>query len=219
MCHVPNLTSSGRGTDLATYPNAPDNAFPPPGGDVDAANPLTYPEEGQSFKTLIHSIHASAKRENPFEFVRVRCSSSFSTACALYYDFSEVTFPGILSDCSTCHVDATRSTDAGYSVLLPEDALPTTIRITSDANGDDASPLAVRSARDSVPNATDRVITPVAAACIGCHDSDIAREHMEGHGARVDVARSDAEKGDYVETCTLCHGPGRTVDVELMHGF
>jgi OmcA/MtrC family decaheme c-type cytochrome len=236
MCHVPNLSSSGRGLAIDLDTNGSDPPNPPNGaarltgepaswgvqaGAPNPEDPLTYPEEGQSFKTLIHSIHGSAKRENAFEFVRNRCSNTNSTNCAYYYDFSHVTFPGILNDCSTCHVDATRSTEAGYSVLLPESALPTTVRTTTGA---DASPADVATARSgaNLPNDTDLVTTPVAAACNGCHDSAIAASHMEGHGALIATARSvvvDEIATGEIETCALCHGPGRTVDVELMHAF
>jgi len=205
MCHVPNLTSSGRGLNLTTHPNAWGvNEHPTTG--FDAAAPLSWPEESMSFKTLIHSTHASAVRSAPFTFVRDRCSGSGGTSCVYYYDLSEVTFPGVLNNCETCHKPGT------YSTNLPDGVFMTTDVTTT---GNDTSSANVQTARSSVPNATDLATTPVAAACVGCHDSQIAKSHMEGHGAFVQASRSTTS--DYVETCSLCHGPGRLADVALMH--
>lgn len=205
MCHVPNLTSSGRGVNLTTFPNAwGTNEHPSTG--FDAALPLSWPEESMGFKTLIHGVHASGKRSDPFDFVRDRCSNTSSTSCLYYYDMSEVTFPGVLNNCETCHKPGTYSTELPEGVFMSTDVTTT---------GNDLTSANVQTARSNVPNLTDVVTTPVAAACVGCHDTEIAKSHMTGHGAFVRAPR-DTTTG-YVETCSLCHGPGRLADVALMH--
>lgn len=208
MCHVPNLTSSGRGASAATaltrLSAASQTAMTEAG--YTPADPLTYPEEPQGFKDLVHGIHASEMRSDDFDFVR-EFGSSLS-----YYNMAEVTFPGVLNNCETCHKKNT------YDVDLPAGVLASTVRTSGDADGDDPDEASVDGARTNLPNATDQVTTPVAAACLGCHDSVIAESHMVGHGALVSAPRSELTSGPApVETCALCHGPGRSMDVSAVH--
>ena len=58
--------------------------------------------------------------------------------------------------------------------------------------------------------------SPTAAVCSSCHDSDIAMAHMESAGG----SHFSADKQlilDNVETCSVCHGPGKTADVDVVH--
>jgi cytochrome c553 len=73
----------------------------------------------------------------------------------------------------------------------------------------------VQTARTNVPNATDLVSSPAAASCVGCHDGALAKAHMQQNGAVVDQQRT-ALAGT-IETCAICHGPGKTADVEAKH--
>ena len=59
------------------------------------------------------------------------------------------------------------------------------------------------------------VNSPVATACFACHDSDLARAHMETNGGSIYSARSTAL--GTVETCMICHAPGRIADIKVMH--
>jgi hydroxymethylglutaryl-CoA reductase len=68
-----------------------------------------------------------------------------------------------------------------------------------------------------VPNATDFVITPTAAACFGCHDSELAQTHMKQNGAAINNNRSNVVAASSLETCSLCHGTGRSVDLAVVH--
>lgn len=193
FCHVPNLSTSGRGANLA---NVTDPILIALG---DTAN---YPEDTNNFKEMIHGIHASGMRTNDYTFVRDR-----GTSGVYYYNWAEVTFPGILNNCSTCHIDG------GFVLPVPANALPTTV-LTTPTDGADVDAIAtVAEGRASLPNAGDMVISPNAGACVYCHDSDLAKGHMEQNGAYYGV------RSDYVanETCALCHGPGRSADVETVH--
>jgi OmcA/MtrC family decaheme c-type cytochrome len=67
-------------------------------------------------------------------------------------------------------------------------------------------------------DATTLVISPIAAACVGCHDSTIAIGHYESSGGafyrpRADVLAPTAPK----EQCLLCHALGKIAGIEAMH--
>jgi formate-dependent nitrite reductase cytochrome c552 subunit len=66
----------------------------------------------------------------------------------------------------------------------------------------------------------DVVISPNSAVCSTCHVSDLAKTHMEQNGG--DFAATKAADGSLVsagsESCALCHGPGRSSDVGVVHG-
>jgi hypothetical protein len=91
-----------------------------------------------------------------------------------YYDWSGVTYPGILNHCETCHIAGT------YDAELPANVLMTTTRTTS---GDPAEVRAtILAARASLPNDTDEVVNPTSGACGACHASILPRAHMQQNG-------------------------------------
>ena len=57
--------------------------------------------------------------------------------------------------------------------------------------------------------ATTLVLSPISAACSGCHDSAAARAHMQAEGGTVFEARAVA--GTRTEQCLVCHGPSANV--------
>lgn len=189
MCHVPNLSSSGRTLDLK------------------------HPEDAQNFKDMIHGIHSSGFRTRAFTHVR-----NFRNGASVY-DWSEVTFPRGASTrkCTLCHLDG------AYELPLADGLLPTTVRTTGVATGEDAKVEDVATARANVPNATDWVNSPMGSSCFYCHTSQAAWAHMvlsgaqlsnPGFGLGIFVNRS-ALGG--VETCAVCHGPGKVADLEVVH--
>lgn len=208
LCHVPNLSSSGR---EITAPNA--EIIAELGADT-----LIYPEATQNMKDMIHGIHSSAYRTVDYEHVRNRNNG-------LYYNWSEVTFPTEVGNCLVCHDDET------YLLPLPANQLATTNRTTGEADGQDDSQAAVTTARVSVPNDTDWVITPVTAACYSCHTTDEAILHMMwdfgGFLSQTkdftDIEDSIISNRDTVlaagntESCIVCHGAGRSHDVQTVH--
>lgn len=130
LCHVPNLTTSGRGiqqslllfivnnpvgTSLGSITNLltgqPFTGTVSQGAkDANTAlvadlgnDPTTYPEASNNFKDMIHGIHAGSDPlvvGTPLKFVRDR-----STSGEFDYNFSFVKFPGVLKDCRACHKD------------------------------------------------------------------------------------------------------------------
>lgn len=216
LCHVPNLSSTGR---TVTDPTARGLDL-----DLDAAvmsgilpmsvipnDPLTYPEDAQSLKSLIHGIHSSGFRTVPFQHVRGPSRQGF-------YDWDEVTFPRGASTqkCSLCHDGDT------YAIPLPAGVLPTTVRTTQATDGMDFDVPAVETAFVEVPSDENWIHSPVAASCVGCHTDLVAWAHMELNGAQLSDPNGSlwSNRSDLVpnmEACQICHGPGRIADVEAVH--
>ncbi len=105
-------------------------------------------------------------------------------------------YPGKLNNCEGCHLEDT------YYPVDPSRVLGTTV----DAN-DPATPT------------DDRVISPNTSVCSACHTSTLAAEHMQQNGGDFNATKA----ANYVlissgvETCGVCHGPGRVADVKEMH--
>jgi OmcA/MtrC family decaheme c-type cytochrome len=110
------------------------------------------------------------------------------------FDFSGVAYPGKLNNCEGCHLADT------YYPPDASSALATTI----DA-GDRTTPLG------------DVAITPAAAACSACHVDPAAIQHMQLNGS-FSAVKDAASRTAVVETCAGCHGPGKAVDVKVVHG-
>ncbi|XOV85528.1 MAG: OmcA/MtrC family decaheme c-type cytochrome [bacterium] len=112
------------------------------------------------------------------------------------HDYSNVVYPGRLNNCEGCHVPD------GYYPVEPGDLLATTL----DAN-DPSTPT------------DDRVMSPNASACSGCHNSQLAIEHMKQNGSDFNATKAADSSliSSGFETCLLCHGPGRSADVKEVH--
>ena len=82
-----------------------------------------------------------------------------------------------------------------------------------------ALPLAGSPARKIAP-VDDVAISPNSAVCSTCHVSDLARNHMVQNGGDFNAGKAADSTliSSGVETCELCHGAGRSGDVEAVHG-
>jgi OmcA/MtrC family decaheme c-type cytochrome len=114
------------------------------------------------------------------------------------HDFSHLGFPGHLANCENCH--------------RPDTYYPVDSSVVQATTFD---------AGDRTTLEDDRAVSPNAATCSGCHSSDLARVHMEQNGGDFDAGKTaeGALVSAGVESCAVCHGPGRTADVKLMHGL
>ena len=148
-------------------------------------------EESIHFTTMIHAIHAPSIRDNPLEVVGFR---GFNTHV---YDEEHVQYPGDLADCVACHGEE------GYQLPLASSVLGTTI----DTGDDHFSPV------------DDVLISPQSAACYSCHENDTAKAHMEQNGGSFSTSQDELDSGAVTETCEVCHGSGRSSDVDLVHGL
>jgi len=217
ICHNPNLSSSGRTANPAEALQE----------DTVAAlgdNPLIYPERSMQLKNLVHGLHAADRRSQDYEFVRNRLNG-------IYYNWNEVTFPGVLNNCLTCHVEGT------YELPLPVDVLMATEWTTTGDPAEDRD--AILAARDAVPNGTDLVNTPTAGTCYHCHDDSLAVAHMEQNGGQINVylregtflgagfvgvgadtlTRDEVLASGTTEACAVCHSAGRIADLNVVHGI
>ena len=193
-CHNPNRTSSGWSADSTSF---------------------------------IHAIHGSSKRSSEFTWHASSTTSSFA----------EVGYPGILSKCETCHLPGTYDFSAKASSEQEANRLYRTVATGTVVTGTStalqkfsASPYVTEgtnygtgfsfNAATGVTTqaaATTLVSSPTANACFGCHDTSAAKEHMRDNGGAIYDARSlVASKGEK-ESCMVCHGAGRAVDVNLVH--
>ncbi len=85
------------------------------------------------------------------------------------HDFSDVDFIGNLENCESCHLYGTYSTQAA------RDAAPSTLDTGADASSPD----------------DDLNVSPTAAVCSSCHDSEAAITHMELNGASFHALDAD----------------------------
>jgi OmcA/MtrC family decaheme c-type cytochrome len=211
MCHNPS------NTDVSQRPKDAVTGLPDSSATVDGKQ-----EESIDFKRLIHGIHAASTSN--FDGTQEHGFRQQGLVVYGYggnsHNFSDVRFPGVLSKCETCHLPDTytledRSADGGGNWELPAmngikgstvDSAP-----TAAADGSDyAAKLADQS--------DDYKYSPIAAVCSACHDGTLPKQHMLNNGAIFGGAGSDqASQEANIESCPVCHGPGKLADVELVH--
>jgi OmcA/MtrC family decaheme c-type cytochrome len=114
------------------------------------------------------------------------------------HSYFGVVYPGHLNNCEGCHLAGT------YYPVDPAAVMATTI----DAGLDRSSLI------------DDVAISPNTAVCSSCHLDSLAAEHMKQNGGNFLAGKDEtgALISSGVETCALCHGPGRTADVAVIHG-
>ncbi len=62
---------------------------------------------------------------------------------------------------------------------------------------------------------TTLVNSPIATACVACHDTSLDIAHITTNGGSIYASRSTALATG--EQCTLCHSSGKVADIKLMH--
>jgi OmcA/MtrC family decaheme c-type cytochrome len=165
---------------------------------------------------FVHAIHASAKRTVPYTYQATSSTDGFFN----------VTFPGILSDCQTCHLPGTFDFSATPSAAISSRQLRTAAQGTFSASpalspyvtagtnyGSGFSTSAAGVPTDAA--ATTLVLSPTVAVCSACHDSSTATAHMKGNTGVFYAPRS-AALGN-TETCLVCHGTGGVADIAVVH--
>lgn len=184
-------------------------------------------EESIDFKRMIHGIHAGAATSldgsttlSGFRTKGIAVSGN---------DYSDVRFPGILNDCTTCHVNNTAGTAGSYE-LTGIWAAPTQNNIL--ASTVDSTPgLTASNTLTEVNNSLqdpgdDYNISATAAVCSSCHDSDAWKTHMRQNGAVFSDDASNSTQANINtnagtpqgESCPLCHGKGAAAaDVKVVH--
>lgn len=167
-------------------------------------NPDGKKEEAIDFKRMIHGIHAAAMKN----YDGTEAHGFREKGLVVYgfsgnpTDFSDVRFPGILNDCTTCHTGSTYQLTGIWEQPAQNGILGSTI----DTGTILADP------------ADDKNISPTAAVCSSCHDSAVAQSHMTLNGALFSAVQTPDIDAN-VEACAVCHGPGRDFDVVKVHGI
>jgi OmcA/MtrC family decaheme c-type cytochrome len=187
ICHNPQMTSSNT---TAGYIK---NLSTTTAGDwvlttADDPDGHFTSEKPQNLKDLVHGIHAGAERSDPFNFIRGNPNPGGSGQGA--YEFGSDEFPGKLADCMACHKTGT------YNVVTNSSALWTVVKANAETQ--------VGPVLD--PTLMSR-IAPNTSACGSCHDSDEAKAHFN----------LNTSFGLGSESCNVCHGPGRSEDVVVVH--
>jgi hypothetical protein len=86
---------------------------------------------------------------------------------------------------------------------------------TSNGCKPDGTPYSIPAGGTLAADSTTLVISPVSAACFACHDSGLAKSHMEVNGGAVYAPRAVALAK--TEQCLVCHGSGRVADIKQAH--
>ena len=181
-------------------PNATDASQRPKAGSLLTGGTDGKLEESIDFKTMIHAIHAGESDKGGF---RTKGITIYGYGGSVN-DFSDVVFPGKLNDCSTCH--------AGTSYQL------TGTWVQPTANG--ILGTTISTATISTDNLR---ITPTAAVCSSCHDSALAKQHIQNpfgggvYGGNFSETQADMAVAQ-PEGCAFCHGAGMVLDVKTVHG-
>ncbi|MGZ5268136.1 MAG: multiheme c-type cytochrome, partial [Caldimonas sp.] len=170
--------------------------------------------------------HASAKRQNQYTWHAISATEGFW----------EVTYPGILNDCQTCHLpntfdlSATNSQAASGQVDGIDKRPYRTVAAGNIAAGFTTSPFVTPGSYGSAFSenkatgatteaaGTTLVTSPTVTVCSACHDSADAISHFKINGAAFYMTRNSAiTLGQSNETCLVCHGTGRIADIAVMH--
>jgi len=178
----------------------------------------------------VHAIHNgnSGQRKN-----------KFSWEASAGAKFWEVGYPGQLRNCEGCHITGMFDYSAATSSAAVPNLLMTTAAASATATaatlpvittGSETVPgtyfspylkpstiygagfsyTANATGGVAVQGAdTNQVLSPISAACSGCHDAPVAKAHMEANGGTVFGTRGDAKAK--TESCLVCHGPAANV--------
>jgi len=161
-------------------------------------------------------------------------------ATAVGPGYDEIEFPGTLNTCTGCHVPNTYDfTNAANLASVAGMELTTVATGKYDTNPLTNSTYYTVSPYVVADNVTDYgagfgynaatgvatqaagttlVLSPMTAACAACHDSSPALDHMKANGGRFYAARSAVTApGAAGEQCLICHGPGRTAAIGVVH--
>jgi OmcA/MtrC family decaheme c-type cytochrome len=155
------ICHNGNNTDIEVRPD-------PPAVGIDGKK-----EEAIDLARMVHQIHSGAELDNGLVVYGFGGS---------VHDYGTVGFIGNRQNCETCHLPSdTMGSERNYGTTAASERLPTTI---------DTGPSSTPDAPDDDPG-DDLNISPTAAVCSSCHDSDVARDHMELHGASFQALDDD----------------------------
>jgi OmcA/MtrC family decaheme c-type cytochrome len=203
ICHNPNNTDAQASARTKFANGLPNSAVIADG----------KKEEAIDFKRMIHGIHAGAKTS--LDSTKTLFGFREKGLWVSGNDYSGVRFPGILNDCTTCHLTGTYELTGIWDPTSSTfgSVLGSTVDSTPGLTSADTSATVNAALQNPVD---DLNISPTAAVCSSCHDGSAANTHMQQNGGLF--SSTQAAIGANIEQCVICHGPGRVVDVKVVHG-
>jgi OmcA/MtrC family decaheme c-type cytochrome len=225
FCHNPNMT------DVNDRPKDA-NGLPDASQTVDNKT-----EESVDFKRLIHGIHAASVSSATPGFRE----KGLNIGGGPQHDYSNLRFPGVLSKCDSCHLEAGDLNGAvTYDTYVLEDHTGVNNDPLHGANWELPAMNGIRgSTVHSYPSADpnsadfhgttfddallnqadDYKYSPIASVCSSCHDGNFAMLHMRDQGAAIfgGPGSQQAVQENHIEICALCHGPDQYKDVKKEH--
>ena len=182
-------------------------------------------------KDFVHALHGGRMRSVPFNW----------QALKPLVNFASIKFPGPLSDCSACHVTGAFDYSGTAAIAALPNMLMSTVAVGKFDGSQATNPsgyfaispyvaadnLASYGAGFAVDTPTGAsmeatgataIITPMTAACSGCHDGAPSIDHMKANGGRFYDSRANAmASGAAKEQCLTCHGPGSISAIAKVH--
>ena len=177
---------------------------------------------------MVHAIHGADKRRDDYTWHSVSTPGD---------SFANIVYPGVLARCQQCHLPGTydfvnsASADAaGLGADQQDKRLYRLVASGTPATSISNSPyilpyiginLGVNFSYNAATGVTTPaagttlVMSPTVTACVGCHDSELARSHMVVNGGSFYEARSTATAK--TEQCFVCHASGRTAGITQVH--
>ena len=168
----------------------------------------------------MHAIHASAKRTVPFTW----------HASSTTEGFFDITFPGILNDCQTCHLPGTFDFSATPAAAIGNRLLPDGAARARTPRRFSLSPYVAAGPNYGSGfsfNAGTGATTPAAATTLVMSPTVDGVLRLPRHGQRRSRTFR-ANGGSFYqpraarhwpkgETCLICHGTGETADIAVVH--
>ncbi len=173
-------------------------------------------------KDFIHALHGAKKRTTNFTWHQESPTEGFW----------KTTYPGVLNDCEMCHLPGTYDFSSSRTTDAYRNMLASTVGQGTYSTGSLHAPYVTEATSYGVgftynaltgattnADPTTLVTSPFVAACVSCHDSPTAVDHMQTNGGSFYEARSTAFTKPQQEECLLCHGPGRVASISVLHAF
>ena len=176
-------------------------------------------------RSFIHAIHAGRKRVTPFMWHATSATGGYG----------DVGFPSALNDCKVCHKPNTYDFTAPVSMAAVPNLNLTAVAtgkfdgtsstaytispyVVADNSTDYGGGFAYNAATGATTAAggANLVNSPIMTACVACHDTQPAIDHMTGNGGHF-YERRDATLVGPKEQCLFCHGPGRIAAIGEVH--
>jgi len=145
-------------------------------------------------------------------------------------------YPGILNNCEGCHAAGMYDFSASASANAAANRLFRTVAtgtfdaasstaftfspwITTGFNYGSGPSFSATTQTITQGAATTLVTSPTTTVCLACHVSPSAQSHFKANGGSVYAPRGGGTtpNAGVVESCDICHGPGRAVPIAEAH--